>query len=144
MLNRQYNPPFGGWPKRKDCSIVDGTEEAKSGWLDFRKDGRPVSGALSQFTIPANRTAIGYSVSLISPSRIILLVSLTVICDGFRTTAPMWAARQARGPSSESRQGMNPRDIGHEQRCRLWGFGCSGLSVSIGLRWHNSNLGAWS
>jgi hypothetical protein len=44
MLNRQYNPPFGGWPKRKDCSIVDGTEEAKSGWLDFRKDGRPVSG----------------------------------------------------------------------------------------------------
>jgi hypothetical protein len=45
-----------------------------------------------------------------------------VLCDGFRTTAPLWARRLAPGPSSESRQGRNPREIGHDQRCRAMGI----------------------
>jgi hypothetical protein len=33
-------------------------------------------------------------------------------------TAQLWATQLAQGPSSESRQGRNPREIGRGLRCR--------------------------
>jgi hypothetical protein len=48
--------------------------------------------------------------------------SLGCKCERFRMTAPSETMPRAPGPSSESLQGRNPREVG-VGRCRaLWGF----------------------
>src|SRR5258705_12669880 len=55
-------------------------------------------------------------------------------CEGFRMTAPRRRFHLHRGPSSESLQGRNPREV-EVGRCRaLWGFdrGVAGWAGPLG------------
>jgi hypothetical protein len=56
-------------------------------------------------------------------------------CEGFRMTAPSGAHPRAAGPSSESLQGRNPRDVGRDGAARSMGISTRPLRMRPLMSW---------